>query len=152
MTIDEKKLEGYITLKEASELFGYSPDYIGQLIRKGKIEGKQVYANVAWMTTKNSLDEYLSRERGGAQSAGRAPFFERTMRILLRDDTVRAAKWILTALIPVLGILVIFEFYFISISIDRKLTLDAQRRLDSASVVAGVGVADSNAEYFSYEK
>ncbi len=152
MTIDEKKLEGYITLKEASELFGYSPDYIGQLIRKGKIEGKQVYANVAWMTTKNSLDEYLSRERGVAQSTERAPFFERTMRVLLRDETVRITKWMLTALIPVLVILAMLEFYFISISIDRKLTLDAQHRLEREMLVAGVSVADTNAEYFSYEK
>jgi hypothetical protein len=41
MTIQEKKSEGYLTLKEASDLYGYSPDYIGQLIRKGKINGKQ---------------------------------------------------------------------------------------------------------------
>jgi hypothetical protein len=50
----------YITLKEASELSGYSPDYIGQLIRRGKISGKQVYANVAWVTTKDDLLDYLS--------------------------------------------------------------------------------------------
>jgi hypothetical protein len=104
------------------------------------------------MTTKSSLDEYLSRERGVAQSAERAPFFERAMRVLLRDDTVRIAKWILTALIPALVILAIFEFYFISISIDRKLTLDAQHRLEKEMFVASVGVADTNAEYFSYEK
>jgi hypothetical protein len=40
----------------------------------------------------------------------------------------------------------------ISISIDRKLTLDAQHRLEREMLVAGVGVADTNAEYFSYEK
>jgi hypothetical protein len=53
----------YITLKEAGEISGYSPDYIGQLIRRGKLEGKQVYANVAWVTTKNALEGYL-RDKG----------------------------------------------------------------------------------------
>ncbi len=52
----------------------------------------------------------------------------------------------------VLVILAVFEFYFISISIDRKLTLDAQRRLEANVVIAGVGTIDSSAEYFSYEK
>ena len=60
MTINEHEELGYITLKQASERFGYSPDYIGQLIRKGKIEGKQVYANVAWVTTEEAMEEYIA--------------------------------------------------------------------------------------------
>jgi hypothetical protein len=52
----------YITLKEASELSGYSPDYIGQLIRRGKLTGKQVYANVAWVTTRDALSGYLEEK------------------------------------------------------------------------------------------
>ena len=63
MTVPEEKKAGYITLKEASERFGYSPDYIGQLIRKGKISGKQVYMNVAWMTTPEAMEEYLLKEK-----------------------------------------------------------------------------------------
>lgn len=60
MTIQEEKRAGYITLKEASERFGYSPDYLGQLIRKGKIEGKQVYSHVAWVTTPEAIEAYLA--------------------------------------------------------------------------------------------
>jgi|GEM_PF-834995 len=52
----------YITLKEAGEISGYSPDYVGQLIRRGKLEGKQVYANVAWVTTKEALRGYLAQK------------------------------------------------------------------------------------------
>ena len=48
----------YITLKEAALISGYAPDYIGQLIRRGKIPGKQVYANVAWVTTKEAISAY----------------------------------------------------------------------------------------------
>lgn len=56
----------YITLKEAGEISGYSPDYVGQLIRRGKLEGKQVYANVAWVTTKDALRGYLA-EKGKSE-------------------------------------------------------------------------------------
>lgn len=54
MTNDEK----YITLKEAATLSGYSADYIGQLIRQGKIPGKQVYTNITWMTTAEAVTAY----------------------------------------------------------------------------------------------
>lgn len=54
------KKDGYITLREASALSNYSPDYIGQLIRRGKIRGEQVYSNVAWVTTEDELLAYMS--------------------------------------------------------------------------------------------
>lgn len=54
--------EGYLTLKEASELTDYTPDYIGQLVRAGKIEGRQVYSNVSWVTSESSLRSYLSQK------------------------------------------------------------------------------------------
>ena len=53
----------YITLKEAAQISGYSPDYLGQLIRKGKLAGKQVYLNVAWVTTERALREYLENNK-----------------------------------------------------------------------------------------
>ncbi len=51
---------GYLTLKEAADRTEYTPDYIGQLIRTGKIEGKQVYSSVAWIANENSLKSYLA--------------------------------------------------------------------------------------------
>lgn len=50
-----------INLKEAAKISGYSADYIGQLIRAGKISGKQVYCNVQWMTTAEAVMEYKSK-------------------------------------------------------------------------------------------
>jgi hypothetical protein len=50
-----------ISLKEAAKLTGYTADYIGQLIRAGKIPGKQVYCNIAWMTTAKAVAEYKSK-------------------------------------------------------------------------------------------
>jgi hypothetical protein len=52
----------YITLREAAKISGYAPDYVGQLIRKGKIPGKQVYANVAWVTTEEAVRDYLKKD------------------------------------------------------------------------------------------
>jgi hypothetical protein len=56
---NEEKL---ITLKEASALSGYSADYIGQLIRSGKIPGKQVFTNITWVTTAESVISYKERK------------------------------------------------------------------------------------------
>ncbi len=53
--------EKYITLKEAAKLSGYAPDYLGQLIRKGKLRGKQIYLNVAWVTTEEALRDYMAK-------------------------------------------------------------------------------------------
>jgi len=58
-----KNKENWISLKEASKISGYSSDYIGQLIRKGKIPGKQVYYNVAWTTKAEALLEYKQKEK-----------------------------------------------------------------------------------------
>ena len=57
---NEKNL---ISLKEAAKISGYSADYIGQLIRSGKIPGKQVYCNVQWMTTEQSVLDYKTNNQ-----------------------------------------------------------------------------------------
>jgi len=71
----KKKSPQYITLKEAAELSGYSADYIGQLIRKGKLPGTQVYSNVAWMTTHDAISGYLDQKQkkniGAGEKIGR---------------------------------------------------------------------------------
>ena len=47
----------YISLKEASEISDYHPDYLSYLIRKGKIEGKRIGRD--WLTTQEALRNYL---------------------------------------------------------------------------------------------
>lgn len=56
----DKKL---ITLKEAAEISGYSSDYIGQLIRSGKIFGEQVHSNVVWKTTADDVLAYKNKSK-----------------------------------------------------------------------------------------
>lgn len=56
--LNENKL---ISLKEAAKITGYSSDYIGQLIRNGKIPGKQVYSNIQWMTSVDAIKDYRKK-------------------------------------------------------------------------------------------
>jgi hypothetical protein len=60
--------ENLITLKEAASVSGYSSDYIGQLIRAGKISGKQVYTGVTWMTTAEEVLNYKTKNNNGKNS------------------------------------------------------------------------------------
>jgi len=58
---EETTEKGLISLKEAAQISGYSSDYVGQLIRAGKIPGKQVYFNVQWMTTSEAVLDYKNK-------------------------------------------------------------------------------------------
>jgi hypothetical protein len=139
MTIQEQQQAGYITLKEASELFGYTPDYIGQLIRKGRIEGKQVYANVAWMTTEASIKEYLSREKSVSKTEGERPLLiDRATKAMFSEKGTPVLVWILRAAIVALVVVFMFVFYFLSIAIDHKLARNAERMLEYRSALQQV--------------
>ncbi|MFH1657061.1 MAG: helix-turn-helix domain-containing protein, partial [bacterium] len=50
--------QAYISLKEAAKLSGYAPDYIGWLVRKGKIEGKEVYLKASWELSEEEVIKY----------------------------------------------------------------------------------------------
>lgn len=51
----------YISLKEASKISGYNPDYLGCLIRSKKLGGVMVGRD--WFTTKEALKAYLSFQK-----------------------------------------------------------------------------------------
>lgn len=132
MTSQEQKKAGFITLKEASERFGYSPDYIGQLIRKGKLEGKQVYANVAWMTTPEAMEEYLAKEKRtgkGGEKEKTAWTQERVMQALLDRDGTRVLSFVLYVILVILSISLIMLFYFLSVALDHRMQERAKARL-----------------------
>lgn len=48
----------YISLKKAAEMFNYHPDYLGQLIRTKKINGKKIGRD--WFITEKTIKNYLS--------------------------------------------------------------------------------------------
>jgi hypothetical protein len=151
MTIHDQKEAGYITLKEASERFGYAPDYIGQLIRKGKIEGKQVHANVAWMTTAEAMEEYLAEagEKRAAKSEPQPSKFsfgvlvsELSLKLFSSRMTriLRVLFWVLSALL-VLALL--FVFYLLATQLDRASAERAQMRLDAEQELRSLQISES---------
>jgi len=50
-----------LSLKETAQILGYTPDYIGYLIRKGRILGKKVYSGPAWLTTEKAIKKYQEK-------------------------------------------------------------------------------------------
>lgn len=107
--------KGYITLKEAAELSSYSSDYIGQLIRAGKIEGQQVYANIAWVTTEDSVRAYMSAKHKGAHTASE---FEGNV----GEAASSFGVYLMYLLVGFLAIACLTLFYIFSVSLDRYLT------------------------------
>lgn len=128
MTSDHKK---YISLKEAARLSGYSPDYVGQLIRSGKLEGKQVFSNVAWMTTEDAIQKYLQRHDAGAVSKSALQGFLDKMRSSISITGAYAAiNWMAVIL---LGLFIVFLISVIAIAIDHKVERVYEQKLEHAN-------------------
>lgn len=120
-----KEKEKLITLKEAAKISGYAPDYIGQLIRKGKLPGRQIYCNVQWMTTREAVLEYLKRdkkEEAGNPQKGLVEFFRRLkvkfLEKLKPDQLVKISLWLVAALAALFAL---FLFYIFSVNIEKKI-------------------------------
>lgn len=126
----------YISLKEAAEISGYAPDYIGQLIRKGKLPGKQVYSNVAWVTTEDAIRAYaLGRESGQLTE-------ELNEQIVNTDSNdyrylkleKRYQKLLKISLYSIVTILIIFSailFYALSVRVDSKIQQRALQNIQN---------------------
>jgi hypothetical protein len=121
--------EGHITLKEAARLSGYAPDYVGQLIRKGKLYGKQVYYNVAWVTTEAALREYIAEEKKGSEEVSVGTLRQRLMNALLSEARFTGLiRSVLYAALAVSVLLSLFLFYVLSVNLDRSLERKAVER------------------------
>lgn len=126
------KEEKHITLKEAAEISGYAPDYIGQLIRRGKLPGKQVYCTVAWTTTEEAVRQYMQRAKG--QKENLSPLeklLEKLQqikaKILFEIKLARLIKTVLyLAIILSVGFSLLLFFIF-SVSIEKSIQ---QRAID----------------------
>ena len=102
--------QGFLTLKEAAELANYTPDYVGQLIRAGKIRGEQVYSNLAWVTTEEEIRAYLQDKGRTAAPAVATSVFLPTV-----------LKFLLYAIITLIAAVLLFLQYILYVSIDTKL-------------------------------
>lgn len=105
--------EKFLTLKEAAKISGYSPDYVGQLIRQGKLEGKQVFKSVSWVTTEEALRAYLS-DKQGLHGTPRSEFISpEYVSYLYRGFSI---------IMITLGVLfLLLMMYIFSVSIDQHI-------------------------------
>lgn len=116
------KKDGYITLREAASLTNYSSDYIGQLIRRGKIRGEQVYSNVAWVTTEAEVRAYMADKTRSVEVS------EEVAKIEALGG--RALSYVLYGVIAALIVLLLMLQYILYVAIDKKVS----NRLMSAEV------------------
>lgn len=117
-----KKSE-YISLREAAEISGYSPDYVGQLIRSGKLPGKQVFSNVAWVTTEEAVRAYMGKKRGSKSAVADVPVtYERLQSMM---ESPKLVKVLSISLIAVCAAFMLLLFYVFSTAIDQRLNKQA---------------------------
>jgi hypothetical protein len=127
MTNDPNK---YISLKEAAKISGYSADYVGQLIRGGKIEGKQVFSNVAWMTTEDAIQKYLRRQ---SEPAGSKKWLQVFLDKMLKSISITSAYTVVNwAASVLLGLFIVFLISVIAIAIDHKVERGYVQQLEHA--------------------
>ncbi len=110
--LTESEQEHYLSLKEAAELTDYTPDYIGQLIRSGKIEGRQVYTNVSWVTTEKAVRTYMET-RGKVLTEPS---------LSVTRDPRRVLQYALYGIIGALGFILVLIAYIFFVGVDRALT------------------------------
>lgn len=123
-----KKSE-FISLREAAAMSGYTPDYVGQLIRSGKLPGKQVFANVAWMTTEEAVREYVGQKR--TKTGGREVVSSSMLETIQREiESPRLVKRLSIALIVLSVAFMLVLFYIFSSSLDQRLNQRAVQRLE----------------------
>lgn len=134
------KKEEYISLRDAAKMSGYSPDYVGQLIRSGKLPGKQVFSHVAWMTTEDALQEYMQKKRGGKTPSS----WQDTAADAIRSIPHRVRrqfempKLFTKALYGVVILSVCFLlllFYIFSTSLERELNQKAIQKAQTAKTL-----------------
>lgn len=121
--MNEGNDKNLISLKEAASISGYSADYIGQLIRAGKIPGKQVYVNIAWMTTAEAVMAYKKGESADKkEQTGAGSIFKVINRkismefqiVSLFFQTIKSAKVIVIILLIIFLLLNLSIFYYLN--------------------------------------
>lgn len=130
------KKEKYLSLKEAGEISGYAPDYIGQLIRKGRLEGKQMYSGVAWVTTEDALRTYLNNaQKNGGKSRA---FIEFEYLDILKKQGIFTERFFraLVYVGVVIAILIgLVFFYLLSVKIERFLDERSIHQIESLRAI-----------------
>ncbi len=120
--LSEDEQKKYLTLKEAALLSSYTPDYIGQLIRAGKLEGHQVYTNVSWVTTEKALRHYM-------ESKGKSDM-DTELRVFSPGFLQKYGRYTLYLIIGVLILVLLVFSYILFVGIDRAVTESSLKKFD----------------------
>lgn len=135
----QKKKTKHLTLKEAAKISGYSPDYIGQLIRQGKLPGKQIYTNVAWVTTEEDVLNYLEKAQKGRNQHTPLDKAKHTKRrVFLESNFNNTLKGALYFSIGMLTAFVLALFYIFSVTLDGKIEQRAKDTIEIAPYEAQI--------------
>ena len=129
------KEKGYITLKEAAEIANYTPDYVGQLIRGGKIKGEQVYANVAWVTTHGEVEAYMKDKNRTVSEEESSAFFVMFHQV---------SSYFLYTLIALCAVALLFMQYVLYVSIDAGLDKTYLSQAENNETQSHTGVTVSS--------
>ena len=121
------KNDKHITLKEAAEISGYSPDYLGQLIRSGKLKGEQVFSNVAWMTTEKEILSYVKQKNGSRSAKPKISIFDQIIKRILAWDWDKIYTRILYVVIATMVLFIIFLFFIFSVNFEKRLEMKAEK-------------------------
>ncbi len=119
---------------------GYSPDYVGQLIRNGKLPGKQVFSHVAWMTTEEALQEYMQKKRGGKiqsswQNAAISAIRSIPHRVRRQFEMPKLFTKALYGVVILSVCFLLLLFYIFSTSLERELNQNAIEKAQSAKTL-----------------
>ena len=124
------KNDKHITLKEAAEISGYSPDYLGQLIRNGKLKGEQVFSNVAWMTTEKEVLSYVKQKKKNSSCSGKlevSSAFDQIIKRILSWDWGKIYTWVLYVVIATMVLFIVFLFFIFSVNFEKKLEMNTEK-------------------------
>ena len=124
------KQKDQISLKEAAEISGYTPDYLGQLIRSGKLQGEQVYLNVAWVTSETAVIEYMKKNKNGSDRS----VVQARARVLTSEQRLSGLyRWVALVVIGFLSITIIFLVAVLAVSIDHKIEKKYEQKIEHAN-------------------
>jgi predicted membrane protein len=126
--------ERHITLKEAAAISGYTPDYLGQLIRKGKLTGTQVYSHVSWVTTEEAILDYLEKTTGKQISSSRVNLGGVPWETIIKIVSISA--------IAIASVLILLSFYVFSALSDRQFSEKVRERVVLEPKVENIAMQD----------
>ncbi|MFZ2886889.1 MAG: hypothetical protein WA021_03665 [Minisyncoccia bacterium] len=130
MGSQKRETDQFISLREAAEISGYTADYVGQLIRRGKLPGKQVFSNVAWVTTREALNEYLDEKSDNNEMPVETiTLRDRLLSIESFTLVIQAFQW---GVIACLFSIILFFGYILSVSVDYSIS---ERRMQNIPYV-----------------